>query len=88
MNGQLSNYEMEDIVRTTLTDNLSALEEFSGIDTSDMMSEAEAWNAAEQYLGQLSESSLRQLCAEINAHINTDPSRIQWGKYTAAFRIN
>lgn len=81
MNGQLSRFEMEDIVRTALTDNISALEDFSGIKIEgDIMLEANAWDAAEQYLGELPDGELERLCNDIENYLATEPYRIKWRK--------
>lgn len=82
MNGQLSRIEMEDVVRTALTDNISALEDFSGIKTdNDLMLEADAWEAAEQYLGELPEKELENLCGDIEKYLANEPYRIKWPKH-------
>lgn len=82
MSGQLSRIEMESIVRTALTDNISALEDFSGIKTeNDIMLEAEAWEAAEQYIDELSVDKLSDLCNAIEKYLAKEPYRIDWQKY-------
>lgn len=82
MSGQLSTSEKTEAILAVLSENISALEAFSGTETyGDVMLEHLAWETAEEYVNALPEEKLNELYDHVEKYNNDQSYSIPWNKY-------